>query len=76
MQVSVENIGTLERKLTVKFPAERFETQVTAAYRGNGSHGSPEGLSSGQGAYHGHQAALRRAGAWRGSFRPDRQHVA
>ena len=30
MQVSVENIGTLERKLTVKFPAERFESQVTA----------------------------------------------
>ena len=30
MQVSVENIGSLERKLTVKFPAERFETQVTA----------------------------------------------
>jgi trigger factor len=30
MQVSVENIGTLERKLTVKFPAERFETQVSA----------------------------------------------
>jgi trigger factor len=30
MQVSVENIGSLERKLTVKFPAERFETQVSA----------------------------------------------
>jgi trigger factor len=30
MQVSVENISTLERKLTVKFPAERFETQVSA----------------------------------------------
>ncbi|SFS19381.1 trigger factor [Dyella sp. OK004] len=30
MQVSVENVGKLERKLTVKFPAERFETQVTA----------------------------------------------
>jgi trigger factor len=30
MQVSVENIGTLERKLTVKFPAERYETQVSA----------------------------------------------
>jgi trigger factor len=30
MQVSVENIGTLERKLTVKFPAERVETQVSA----------------------------------------------
>jgi len=30
MQVSVESIGTLERKLTVKFPAERFETQFTA----------------------------------------------
>ncbi|MDW2981498.1 MAG: trigger factor [Rhodanobacter sp.] len=30
MQVSVENIGTLERKLTVKFPAERFESQVSA----------------------------------------------
>ncbi len=30
MQVSVENIGTLERKLTVKFPAERFEKQVSA----------------------------------------------
>jgi len=30
MQVSVENIGTLERRLTVKFPAERFETQVNA----------------------------------------------
>lgn len=30
MQVSVENIGTLERRLTVKFPAERFETQVSA----------------------------------------------
>jgi trigger factor len=29
MQVSVENIGTLERKLTVKFAAERFETQVS-----------------------------------------------
>ncbi|MEO7073430.1 MAG: trigger factor [Rhodanobacter sp.] len=28
MQVSVENIGTLERKLTVRFPAERYETQV------------------------------------------------
>ena len=30
MQVSVENIGTLERRLTVKFPAERYETQVSA----------------------------------------------
>ncbi len=30
MQVSVENIGTLERKLTVKFPAERYEAQVSA----------------------------------------------
>jgi trigger factor len=30
MQVSVENIGTLERKLTVKFPAERFDSQVSA----------------------------------------------
>ncbi len=30
MQVSVENVGSLERKLTVKFPAERFETKVTA----------------------------------------------
>ncbi|HEU4669731.1 MAG TPA: trigger factor [Dyella sp.] len=30
MQVSVENVGKLERKLTVKFPAERFESQVTA----------------------------------------------
>lgn len=29
MQVSVENVGKLERKLTVKFPAERFESQVT-----------------------------------------------
>ncbi len=28
MQVSVENIGSLERKLTVKFPAERYEKQV------------------------------------------------
>jgi trigger factor len=30
MQVSVENVGKLERRLTVKFPAERFETQVSA----------------------------------------------
>ncbi|MEO8777216.1 MAG: trigger factor [Rhodanobacter sp.] len=30
MQVSVENVGSLERKLTVKFPAERFETKVSA----------------------------------------------
>ena len=30
MQVSVENVGKLERKLTVKFPAERFESQVNA----------------------------------------------
>lgn len=30
MQFSVENVGKLERKLTVKFPAERFETQVSA----------------------------------------------
>lgn len=29
MQVSVENVGTLERKLTVKFPAERLESQVS-----------------------------------------------
>ena len=29
MQFSVENVGKLERKLTVKFPAERFETQVS-----------------------------------------------
>ncbi|MEO7068007.1 MAG: trigger factor [Rhodanobacter sp.] len=28
MQVSVENIGTLERKLTVKFPAEQLDTKV------------------------------------------------
>ena len=28
MQVSVENVSTLERKLTVKFPAEQFETKV------------------------------------------------
>lgn len=28
MQVSVENIGTLERRLTVRFPAERYEAQV------------------------------------------------
>lgn len=32
MQVSVENTGTLERKLTVKFPAERYETQVVARF--------------------------------------------
>jgi len=30
MQVSVENVGKLERKLTVKFPAERLESQVSA----------------------------------------------
>ncbi|QAU23709.1 trigger factor [Dyella sp. M7H15-1] len=30
MQFSVENVGKLERRLTVKFPAERFETQVSA----------------------------------------------
>lgn len=30
MQVSVENTGTLGRRLTVKFPAERYETQVSA----------------------------------------------
>lgn len=30
MQFSVENVGKLERKLTVRFPAERFETQVSA----------------------------------------------
>jgi len=29
MQVSVENVGKLERKLTVKFPVERLETQVS-----------------------------------------------
>ncbi len=29
MQVSVENVGTLERKLTVRFPAERLESQVS-----------------------------------------------
>ncbi len=29
MQVSVENVGKLERKLTVKFPAERYESQVS-----------------------------------------------
>ncbi|HJP98307.1 MAG TPA: trigger factor, partial [Rhodanobacteraceae bacterium] len=28
MQVSLENTGKLERKLTVKFPAEQFETKV------------------------------------------------
>jgi trigger factor len=29
MQVSVENVGALGRKLTVKFPAERLESQVS-----------------------------------------------
>ncbi len=29
MQVSVENVGTLGRKLTVKIPAERLESQVS-----------------------------------------------
>ena len=29
MQFSVENVGKLERKLTVRFPAERFESQVS-----------------------------------------------
>ena len=28
MQVSLENVGKLERRLTVKFPAEQFETKV------------------------------------------------
>ena len=28
MQVSVENLGKLERKLTVRIPAEQYETQV------------------------------------------------
>jgi trigger factor len=28
MQVSLENTGKLERKLTVRFPAEQFETKV------------------------------------------------
>ena len=28
MQVSLENLGNLERKLTVKLPAERFDSQV------------------------------------------------
>ncbi|HEX7348958.1 MAG TPA: trigger factor [Rhodanobacteraceae bacterium] len=28
MQVSLENVSTLERKLTVKFPAEQFESKV------------------------------------------------
>ena len=28
MQVSVENLGNLERKLTVRIPAEQYETQV------------------------------------------------
>jgi trigger factor len=28
MQVSLENVGKLERKLTVKFPAEQFESRV------------------------------------------------
>ena len=30
MQVSVENLGKLERKLTVRVPAEQYETQVKA----------------------------------------------
>jgi trigger factor len=30
MQFSVENVGKLERKLSVRFPAERFESQVSA----------------------------------------------
>jgi trigger factor len=29
MQVSVENVGKLERKLTVKFPADRLESKVS-----------------------------------------------
>ena len=28
MQVSLENVGKLERKLTIKFPAEQFESKV------------------------------------------------
>ena len=28
MQVSVENVGALERKLTVRIPAEAYESQV------------------------------------------------
>jgi trigger factor len=30
MQFSVENVGKLERKLTVRFPAERLDSQVSA----------------------------------------------
>lgn len=30
MQVSVENVSKLERKITVKFPADRLESQVSA----------------------------------------------
>jgi trigger factor len=32
MQVSVENVGKLERKITVKFPADRLESQVSARF--------------------------------------------
>ena len=30
MQVSVENLGKLERKLTVRVPADQYESQVKA----------------------------------------------
>ena len=71
MQVSVENVGKLERKLTVRIPAGDYEVAGQDAPGRSRPQCAPEGLSSRQDAAQGDRAALRLAGSRRSDFRID-----
>ena len=69
MQVSVESIGKLERRMQVQVPAERVSKEIAVAAEGAEPHGALERLSARQGAAHGDPPAIRPASASRSDRR-------
>ena len=63
MQVSVENIGKLERRMQVQVPAERVSKEIAQPPEALEPHGAAEWVSARQGAAQGDPPTVRPAGA-------------
>ncbi len=58
MQVSVESIGKLERRMQVQVPAERVSQEIAARLKNISRTARLNGLSPRQGAAQGHPSAV------------------
>ena len=71
MQVSVESIGKLERRMQVQVPAERVSKEIATRLKQLSRTARLKGFRPGQGAAHGDPPAIRPASASRGDRRAD-----